>query len=80
MFLNERHLLFQYKAIVAGKPHKVTLEETILKVYHERENEGKSLLCELYQHNILLFDYDAEWKNYFTNPKSYKNYIKSLEI
>jgi hypothetical protein len=74
VFLNERHFMFQFRAVETCKPYKVTSAETFLKVYYERNKEDKDLLCELYQHNLLL-DFDPKW-----NPTPFVGDIQLREF
>jgi hypothetical protein len=60
VLLNERYFMFQFRVVATCKPYKVTSLETFLQVYYESNKEDKNLLCELYQHNILL-DFEPEW-------------------
>jgi hypothetical protein len=54
VFLHERYFLFQFRAIAAHKPHNITSPETFLGVYYKSNTEDRNLLCEFYQHNIIL--------------------------
>ena len=56
LFLSERLVYFQLKAIKDGRPHELLTAEQFVKTFAEAPASDQHLLCELYLHNEAMPD------------------------
>ena len=54
LFLSERLVYFQLKAIKDGRPHELLTAEHFVKTFSEASESDQHLLCELYLHNEAM--------------------------
>lgn len=54
LFLSERLVYFQLKAIKDGRPHELLTAEKFVKTFAEAPESDQHLLCELYLHNEAI--------------------------
>jgi hypothetical protein len=60
VFLHERYFLFQFRALSTCNPYNITSTNEFLEVYYGSSKKDMNLICELYQHNIVLY-INPEW-------------------
>jgi len=56
LYLSERLVYFQLKAIRAGRPHELLTTENFVETFNEAPENDQHLLCELYLHNQAVPD------------------------
>jgi hypothetical protein len=70
LFLQEKYILFLLQALAEGRPHDFKTPASFLEAYSSSNKEDKKLLCELYQHEMIMFN-NRKW-----NPNLFVGYIQ----
>jgi hypothetical protein len=64
IYLKEHKYFLQLRALAIDNPSYIATTDQFLQLYFNSEEDDKNLLCELYQHNLVL----SELHDWDPNP------------